>query len=134
MIKNCSYWYTVYKIFAPFFPICITCYPPMGTIDFRKYLRLFQIKLIKTVEFGFMQIRKMELKSYKLYIVGNSSRSSSIFLLVEKYFFRFYVISSECVRHIMQFACFQQIKKKLIIFIFIPCLVERPDLNDAECE
>ena len=49
---------TVCKVFAPFFPICITCYTPMRTINFGKYLRLFQIKPIKTVEFRFMQIGK----------------------------------------------------------------------------
>ena len=52
--------YTVCKIFAPLFPIWKTCYPPMRTIYFGKYLlvRLLQIKAIKTVEFRFIRIGK----------------------------------------------------------------------------
>ena len=46
------------------FPICITCYPPLRTINFGKYLRLFQIKPIKTVEFRFMQIGKKKAKTW----------------------------------------------------------------------
>ena len=58
--RNClpSLAYTVCKIFAPIFPIWITCYPPIRMIIFLKYLRIFEIKRIKTVEFRFIQIGK----------------------------------------------------------------------------
>ena len=52
-----------HNVFAFFIPICITCYPPLKTINFGKYLRLFQIKPIKTMEFRFMQIGKKESKN-----------------------------------------------------------------------
>jgi hypothetical protein len=54
--------YTVCNIFAPFFPIWITRYPPIRTINFGKYLRLFQIKPIETVKFRFIQIGKKRAK------------------------------------------------------------------------
>jgi hypothetical protein len=57
------YSYTVCHVFSFFSPICITYYPPFRTINFGKYLRLFQIKPIKTVEFRFMQIGKKESKN-----------------------------------------------------------------------
>ena len=44
--------------FAPLFPIWLTCYPPMRTINFGKYQRLFQIQPIETVEFRLSQIGK----------------------------------------------------------------------------
>ena len=53
---------TVCHVFAFFFQICITCYPLIRTINFGKYLRLFQIKPIKTLEFRFMQIEKRRQK------------------------------------------------------------------------
>jgi hypothetical protein len=49
---------TVCNIYAPFFPIWITCYPPMRTINFGEYVRLFQIEPIKTVEFRIIRIGK----------------------------------------------------------------------------
>ena len=61
-IQKYNFTYTVCNIFTPIFPIWITCYSPMRTINFGKYLRLFQIKPIKTVEFRFIQIGKMGAK------------------------------------------------------------------------
>ena len=57
----------IFTQYVTFFysPICITCYPPLRTINFGKYLRLFQIKPIKTVEFRFMQIGKRKQKPRK---------------------------------------------------------------------
>ena len=54
--------YTVCNIFAPIIPIWITCYPPLRTINFDKYLRFFQIEPIKTVDFTFIQIGKLGAK------------------------------------------------------------------------
>ena len=56
---NRYYGYTVCKIFAPIFQIWITCYSSMRTINFGKYLRLFQIGQIKTVELRFSQIENI---------------------------------------------------------------------------
>ena len=58
-----SYLCSKYYIFAPIFSIWITCYPPMRTINFGKYQRLFQIDPIKTVEIRFVQIGKKESKN-----------------------------------------------------------------------
>ena len=60
---------TVCNIFAPIFPICITCYPPMRTINFGKYLRLFQIEPIKTMEFRLNQIWKIGAKMLHTVVV-----------------------------------------------------------------
>jgi hypothetical protein len=73
---------TVCYIFAPIFPIWITCYPPMGTINFRKYLRLFRIELIKTIEIRFLQFGKIEAKM--LYPITKSAlHSAPLTALVE---------------------------------------------------
>ena len=58
----CSMLHTVCNIVAQFFPIWITCYPPMRSINFGKYLRLFQIEPIKMMEFRFNQIGKIGAK------------------------------------------------------------------------
>jgi hypothetical protein len=74
---------TVCMIYVTFFPIRITCYPPMRTINFGKYLRLFQIKPIKSVEFRFIQIGKKEAKIllYKNLLFENSDINCSFFFL-----------------------------------------------------
>ena len=48
--------------FAPLFPIWLTCYPPVRTINFGKYHRRFQIQQIKMAEF------RLEKDEQKLYI------------------------------------------------------------------
>ena len=60
--------FTVCHVFGFLFPICITCYPPLRTINFGKFL--FQIKPIETVEFRFMQIGKKESKNVTYCIMG----------------------------------------------------------------
>jgi hypothetical protein len=52
-------------------------FPPMKTINFGKYLRLFKIEPIKTIEFRFILIRKM--RSNMLHTVLAKIRLQKVF-------------------------------------------------------
>ena len=58
----------------------------MRTINFGKYLRLFQIEPIKTVEFRFVQIGKIGAKilpRYMLYMINSISDFINILMLAK---------------------------------------------------
>ena len=76
---------TVCNIFALFFPIWITCYPSMRTINFGKYLRLFQIEPIKTVEIRFVQIGKIGAKILHTVRIARKGYSSRVNYLIRGY-------------------------------------------------
>ena len=68
---------TVCNIFTPFVPIWITCYPPLRSINFGKYLRFSRLNQWKRWNSYLSNLEKKKQKSYKLY---------------KNYFFEYFII------------------------------------------